>query len=518
MKGVLLSSLAFGGSWSGAVWYWRDTNRMPATGELAAYLIALPLALLLGYWLARKTAAAWSGRQAASPAPAAQASGAGDAAASAMAAAAAAQAQAAAQLRIAAASLRVPHGDSADALAEAMASNKARPDLDKELSDDDGFPVMTARAEGVDEQAMEQEINAWLADSGQAALHARPEFWRALALAAPVMRDLASWAGSHQRLADLASASDMSLAGANARQAAQALNAVPMLQLVAMLPQEWNAPSRDTAARWLRQQLVQAGWPLERIALNARTDHHPGPVLAALQSSSEPCVAVLLACGSHIGEQTMNAWSSADKLFSAARPQGAIPGEGAAGLLLADAAQAVLLAQGAQAAYGEAADADSYPLLAAVAAGARSDHIGQARSGECAVLTQLARQALRPLQAPQSSQPQPGAAPAPQPPADAAAAVLAAPAVPLLIADTGHGSARVMELMAAAGAVQPQLDAAKDILALGNATGQAGCVGFLAALALARHESQARDEPVLCIANEDPYLRCAALIRPGTPA
>lgn len=505
MKGILLSALAFGGSWSGAVWYWRDTNRMPATGELATYLIALPLALLLGYWLVRKTATAWGERQSASPAPAANASGTGTG----DAAAAAAQAQAA-TLRIAAASLRVPHGESAEALAEAMASNKARPDLDKELSDDDGFPVMAARAEGVDEQAIEQEINAWLADSGQAAVHARPEFWRALALGTPVMRELATWAGAHQRLADLASAQDMSLAGANARQAAQAINAIPMLQLVAMLPQEWNTPSRDTAGRWLQHQLVQAGWPQERIALNARTDLHPGPVLAALQNSTEPCVAVLLACASHIGEQTVSTWSSEDKLFSAARPQGAMPGEGAAGLLLADAAQAALLAEGAKAAYGESAAADSYPLLAAVAAGARSDNIGQARSGECAVLTQLAQQALRPLQAPQP--PQTDAAPSAQPPS------AAAPSVPLLVADTGHRGARVMELMAAASAVQPQLDAAKDILALGNATGQAGGAGFLAALALARHESQTRGEPVLCIANEDPYLRCAALIRPGTPA
>ena len=26
LKGVLLSALAFGGSWSGAVWYWRSTK------------------------------------------------------------------------------------------------------------------------------------------------------------------------------------------------------------------------------------------------------------------------------------------------------------------------------------------------------------------------------------------------------------------------------------------------------------------------------------------------------------
>ena len=62
MKGILLSVLAFGACWTGAVWYWRSTNRMPDTGDLAAYLVALPLSLLLGYWLLRKGASAWSAR------------------------------------------------------------------------------------------------------------------------------------------------------------------------------------------------------------------------------------------------------------------------------------------------------------------------------------------------------------------------------------------------------------------------------------------------------------------------
>lgn len=484
LKGIMLSTLAFGGSWSGAVWYWRSTNRMPDTGDLALYLVALPLSLLLGYWLVRKSAAAWSARGSGPAAPADGSAGTASTANIAGASGAGAGAPAgtpatpAASLSIAAAALHTPHGDSAAALAGAMADNKARPDLDKELYDDDGYPVMSARTAGLDAKNAEQEIGEWLATQGLPALYARDEFWRAMALATPAIAHLAEAAAGHPRVAEAAAAAgDADNGRGTAAEAARALNAVPMLQLIVLLPPEWNSQWRDVAGRWLSRQIEQAGWPQPRIAVNTRHGQHPGPVLAALQHSSEPCVTVLLACTSHLGDATMDAWASNGSLFTASRPQGAMPGEAAAGLLLVDAEQAALL------------DGGPYPQLAPIAAGQRPNDVAQARSGDCTVLKDLAQQALKPL------------------PAGAK--------VPLIVADTGHRSTRLMELMAAAHAVQPGLDPVQDILALGNATGHAGSAGFLAALALAWHEVKERGAPVLCMANEDPYLRCAALIRPA---
>lgn len=484
LKGIMVSALAFGGSWSGAVWYWRSTNRMPDTGDLAFYLVALPLTLLLGYWLVRKGAAAWSARGSEPTAPAA-----GAASAEGTAGAATADGMAvppAASLAIAAAALHTPHGDSAAALAEAMAGNKARPDLDKELYDDEGYPVMSVRAAGIDGKSAEQEIGQWLAAQGQPVLYARGEFWRAMALATPAIRHLALAAAAHPRVADaVAAGSDAEAGRGTPAQAARALDAVPMLQLAALLPPEWNSQWRDVAGRWLSHQLEQAGWPQQRIAVNTRQGQHPGQVLAALRQGDEPCVTVLLACSSYLGDASVDAWASNGTLFTASRPQGAVPGEAAAGLLLVDAEQAALLPGG------------PYPLLAAVAAGQRPNDVAQARSGDCHVLKDLAQQAMEPL--PEGA------------------------GVQLIVADTGHRSSRVMELMAAAHAVQPKLDPVQDILTLGNATGQAGSAGFLAALALAQHEAQERGAPVLCVANEDPYLRCTALIKPpaatnATPA
>src|SRR5690242_12043872 len=56
-------------------------------------------------------------------------------------------------LAIVAASLRLPHGASIQALAAALAGRHACTGLDPELVDDDGIPVMTARSGAAGDQA-----------------------------------------------------------------------------------------------------------------------------------------------------------------------------------------------------------------------------------------------------------------------------------------------------------------------------------------------------------------------------
>lgn len=205
--------------------------------------------------------------------------------------------------------------------------------------------IGAAMGDQVDEEAVRAETTAWLKASGQGKLDASPGFWRALALATSATRELAATAGKHGGLAHPSEA------------------ALPMLQLIALLPAEWKGPWRDAAGRWLQHQLVSAGWPPERIARNARRNQHPTQVLSALKHSTEPCLALLLACASQ-------------------------EGEGAAALLLADDAQAALLGSG------------PYPLLQSVAEG-REGQVPPTPAPGCAVLRELARQAI------------PSAAPAP---------------------------------------------------------------------------------------------------------
>ncbi|HEX7986714.1 MAG TPA: hypothetical protein VF616_24580, partial [Duganella sp.] len=99
----LIVAATFAACWLGAVWYWRETRRMPGTDDLVIYLLLLPLLLLLLVWGGRKLLAA---------------AGAASAAAAATAATDTAPQTAPAQppavaLTVLAGALRMPHGDSA---------------------------------------------------------------------------------------------------------------------------------------------------------------------------------------------------------------------------------------------------------------------------------------------------------------------------------------------------------------------------------------------------------------------
>jgi hypothetical protein len=82
-----------------------------------------------------------------------------------------------------------------------------------------------------------------------------------------------------------------------------------------------------------------------------------------------------------------------------------------------------------------------------------------------------------------------------------------------LVADTGHRSSRVLELMAHVSAELSQLEEVDGVVRIGAGCGTCGDVPFITALALARHYVVERNAPVLCIGNEDPYCRVVALMR-----
>src|SRR5471032_827957 len=153
LKNLMMAILAFGASWLGAVWYWRANNRVPATDDLVLYLLVLPLALLAVFWLGQKIYRAAS-------APAAGAAT-GDAAA---------QNETPAEptrgpsLSLVAAAMRAPHGVSPSELSATLADDSPRPELDPELIDAYGYPIMSARIADLDTEALRAEMSDWLTD------------------------------------------------------------------------------------------------------------------------------------------------------------------------------------------------------------------------------------------------------------------------------------------------------------------------------------------------------------------
>ncbi len=456
----LIVAATFATCWLGAVWYWRETRRMPGTDDLIIYMLLLPLLLLLLVWGGSKLLAA---------------AGAG-AAASAAASAADAAAQPAtapppaAALTVLAGALRMPHGDSAAQLADALLSRKANLALDPELINDSGYPILSGRVDNVDVDAQQDSMDEWLR-----AHHPESDFgdeqWRALALGSEVAADLAVELGRHPALPPYMEAAT----------AGKPLPPLPSLHVIALLPTEWADAERAAATGWLRHLVARYGWPAARLAppLLAAHGQAPLPLIGQLANQArqeeQPLLCLVLACGSRIGAASVQDWADHAILFDSDHPHGRIPGEGAAGLLLADTVQGAL--------FEDTGAALMYPASSALRA-ASAD--GKTR-GDTGLLAELAAQAI------------------------ATAGVNAAD-IAMLAADSDQRASRMTELLAMSSATVPELDLSSQLLTVGAGCGDAGTVSTLAALVLAQQQVRDGAGPTLCVTNLDPFHRGAVLL------
>jgi hypothetical protein len=450
LKHTLLSGAVFLMCWGGIIAYWRTQQSAPGTGEILLYLFALPAGLLLGCWAGSK--ALRSSTSAPATAPDAQPQQAGSAPVQIP------------PLAILAAALRTPHGASVDELAAAIAANRARADLDRELIDDDGFPVMSARSPDAGDDQLREEASDWLSRKGMATLHFSEEQWRALTLASAVTSDLVMRATGEFVAAD---------------------NTSPMLQLIPLLPADWQSDQRRAANLWLQYTASQFGWPADRIALAAQVDAAgiaPSAVFARLaraaaaDAAAVPMLALVVACASHIGQQTVDEWAAKGILFTASQPHGLVPGEGAAGVLLTSRTRA------------ESIESMAYVLLDDFADTRLDASADEVKRVDAASLGQLAETACR-------------------------RAAVRMPTISMIIGDAGHRQNRVAELMGFVSAKLPQLDASDDVVRSGLATGTAGAVPFITGLALARYYVLDREASALFVSNEDAYRRSVGLVR-----
>ncbi|MCS0632806.1 hypothetical protein NX786_26080 [Telluria mixta] len=439
----MIAAAVFVACWGGTIFWWRTSARVPATPEWMLLLFGLPMTLLLAGFIGHKWIAQRSAVQADTPP---------QQAAPATTAASPAHAQ---PLAILATALRAPQGASPEELAAAIANDKARPDLDRELVDDDGFPVMCARCEDARDNALREDVTDWLAAHGGIEPNFSDEQWRALTLASSVVAELAGRASIEWSVRD---------------------DAAPRLQVSPLLPADWSEGQRDAAAAWLRHTAAQAGWRGE-IGAAACEAGRGDPVAGIAAAAAAPGVTLVVAAASHVGEATVARWASEQILFTAAQPQGMMPGEGAAGLLLGGAALA------------GASDGQAAALLAPLAEVQVAAPAGARRRGPDRVLAGLVERTL----------------------VDAGGN---AGDVAMIVADTGHRSRPVVELMEYAATTMRQLDGSEDVVHVGTGSGACGVVTFVTALALGAHYAGVRQAPVLCLASEVPGRRIATVVRP----
>jgi hypothetical protein len=448
LRTSLLVGTIFVLTWGGVIWYWRVTDRVPDTGGLVLTLVVLPLALagvtLIGKTLiSSSSSTAISGEQP----TATQATILED--------------RVAPIMTILATAVNVPQGMNPKALATSIAQNKVRPDVDKRLLDSSGLPVMSQRSsDSVVDESFQEEASAWLIQNETPGVGFSEEQWRALTLGTTATRDLVLQA---------------------VRNFLPTKDTAPSLRLIPLLPAEWTVDQRRLASRWLMHVAAQCGWPASRIVI----DEAPIPSSASAvfnklckESMPAPIPALVIACASNIGQETVNQWDANHTLFTSTNPHGQVPGEGAAGLLLAG--------------LDEAQPAGSAPVTRFYfeerLLDADSGH--RTKCDSSALLRNLVETLAAQLAVPLSD-------------------------LPMIVTDAGEQPARVLEVMQLANTLMPQVDGSRDIVCAGTACGTCGAVPLIAAISLACHFAAERQAPVLCIGNDDQTRRSVALVQPA---
>jgi hypothetical protein len=473
-------------SWLGVLWWWQRTGHNPEAAEVLVYLGLLPLVLAAvvwgGHWLWRRAGA----RTPAAVGGAGAASSAGEA--TAVVAAEAAERHAVMQVvRFQAHSVA---GDQAADLLEAAHAGKPLPQPDAVLTNDDGLPVLCARM--ADKALALDAVRAELESLLPGVLHAQSEHaltelsehvLRALAALRPVIeaqRD-GLWALHQAQLNALPDG------GASLERLPPAQRPpLPGLRVLLGWPAAWSAAEQALGQAWVTQCLhdeqanLAMGYALMISPLAGSGEDVWLRADQLAHGSVRTPWLLVLACDSLLDGGRVDALASGQRLYDASvRPGGCIPGEGAAGLLLAPAdwtpppgleVETVLVHR---------------PALMR-----RDKSIEAAGRVSHQVLEQALEQSL-------------------------VAAQLGAADLAQLVCDADQHSPRGTELYGLAVAALHHLDPVDDMRLLGRVTGHTGTASPLLVLAAAADAAKGLRQPVLALTLADPHLRMAMVFKPA---
>jgi hypothetical protein len=493
-KGVALLVAITCVVWIAVLWRWQATHRDMSVEDIVIYLGALPL-VAFGFALALRWA--WRGAadkqaaRAAAQADASQAKAAGVAAAQADSSQDDARRHATVQLLAAHAACACGH--SAEEVLAAAQEGKPRPEPNQELPDPSGQPVVCARMVDLDVQALSPPIEPMVQavrakDAQWAKLDPPVHVLRALAaLAEPLARCVASLLPWAERLG-----APQPNAAAPAARHDDAKGSTPqhLIRVLVAWPSSWTAFDQEVALGWVRLVLTEASGtpiPASRFAVGGQAGTGEELLLKAdqllqtLERERREDIVLVAACHSDLSEDAIALLDEQQRLFSAqTRPKGAMPGEGAAALVLAPAT------------WPSAADQDEPAIhLHRPAVMRRDKSIEAAGRVSSDQVQQALTQAL-------------------------AASRVPAADIGALVCDADQHSARGTELFGATLSALAHLDPTEDMRQTGTVTGSLAAVGPLLVVAVAAALAKSSGKPCMAVSVGDPFLRLALVARaPG---
>ncbi len=446
--------------------YWRTSHQMPGASDLVIYLLAMPLGILFIYWTAKVLFLKIKNPKSKDFAAIVPEKEVDDS-------------EAKLTLVLLASAVRSSAGNAPEEILQAIREEHAAPQLDKHLTDSNGFPVLTGRIADIDEAAAADRWSEWFVSKNHPAHTWSQEQLRAMDLGSSVAMELIDQLIAHELINTYQMASDGQKE--NVR--------LPTLHLQTLLPPQWTGIDKQLANAWLVDQIVEAGWPKEKLSVRemAKQDQQDFSPLAQLDRLileshrlRSTDMTLMMACESFIGEQTIEQWETSNRLMSSKNTKGHIPGEGAAAILLSTASTATTFSL------------EKPVLLHRAARKFREKSIEASGVVSGELVVDLCVEAC-------------------------AAAGIAADAVKLVSSDTGNHPNRMAELLQAVQTHLPDIAPNEQVANVVTACGNAGIVSTLTALVLAHGETRTTDQHTLCISNQHPQERLAVIISPLTP-
>lgn len=473
VKAAGLGLVIFVTVWVVTLWQWYRSQQPVNSEEVATQLILLPVGLtvvaLLAWWGAGRLRN-WLAKPVEPP------PGSPSARESAMvrnaAADAAPQSMPLGFACILAEALTLPEGDDPESAWAALRSGQLRPGLDPHLQDSDGMPVFSARMPDLSTQD-------WLDAHAELGDPSLPEsLLRAMALIeAPL----------HRLLSALPAADGLDVSGLDAsvpgpgESGATFLSGVgqsggrdlalrrrelaPALDVQVWVPAEWQDEHRSLFVDWLRQQSglaldwarssgsVEPRWSVASIDSPEAGWDQLLPRLSELHAEVRPRLLLVLAAQSLVDEACVVGMQARGELFTTQHQGGRVPGEGAAGMLLANAPMAARCAEA------------QHPWLGVPCGAFRQRSADRAGRPGADELTSAMQQALLPWAQGAPDQIGQGGW--------------------WCLSDADHRPGRTSELFEAFQALQPDADAMQSVLRLGDAWGELGIARALVPVALA---------------------------------
>ncbi len=463
LKKTLYAAVVIIAIWVLVIVYWRTKMHMPSASDVAIYLVVMPLTLLLSIYSIQRFGRGLLTLTAVTDVHASKTTE--NTATQQNQTTEAARAWTA---TILATAIHTRFGQASIDIIGAIKNKKTQFELDSELTDTNGYPILSGRIENLDTS----DVMAQFVQFTKA--HTLPEQnWqvediRSITLAHNVCLELGLSLIANPHL------SDTIINHQNKKQGTPIT--MPTVYLTCLLPMSWTEPQKQQVTSWLISLLTTQGFPHDCIMphpLNAFNLDDPllsiDKINIQINQQVESGLHFIIASHSFIGEQAIMAMTDMQDKHRK------IPGEAGAGLIISNLQWAEKLAL---------PSAIKVHRLAQFKRDKSADAGGKIKPD---ILVKAMEDALK-------------------------TAHIEATDIKDITSDSDDRPTRIGELYEAINIVFPEIDVSTNSIQIPVHCGEIGTVAGLLAIAAATDQAKENQQAVLCVCNNDGVTRSAIIL------